>query len=222
MSQSSEARWVALGVVGLAAVAGVVSSFQLMEKEDAEAHALVQALAEANTPTPTIAPVPVAPAPAAPTLEIAAATEPTPEPTPARPEPVLAPPPEIYAGVHKLGVNRVTDMARVGTVKFSKRDGNLHLEGRVQRGPHWLSIRGNVEPDGPQQFTLNGTIQGVPDMAWNGETPRERVTEGRFTFRVSKNRPYWRLYEVNGKDCVCWDNCGNDFCYIDIERQPVP
>jgi hypothetical protein len=54
-------------------------------------------------------------------------------------------------------------------------------------------------------------------MAWAGEPPRERTTKGRFTFEATGRRRFWRLYQVDGRDCVCDDNCGNDFCYVDIE-----
>lgn len=123
-----------------------------------------------------------------------------------------------YRGTHKLGVNRVTDMARVGTASFSHEGGKLMLRGRVERGRHWLELSGEVEPRGEREFLLIGTVRGIPDMAWAGEALRERRTEGRFTFRVKHERPYFRLYEVNGRPCVCDDGCGNDFCYIDIER----
>jgi hypothetical protein len=128
---------------------------------------------------------------------------------------------DVYSGTHKLGVNRVTDMARVGSVRFSKRDGALQLEGRVARGPHWLELKGKVETEGPNKFVMTGTIRGVPDMAWADEPLRERNTEGRFLFEVRKGRPYFRMYEVNGRECVCDEDCGNDFCYIDIEQQPA-
>lgn len=125
------------------------------------------------------------------------------------------PPP--YRGAHKLGVNRVTDMARTGAVTFAARDGAIFLEGHVARGPHWLGLRGQVKPRGAHAFELIGVIEGVPDMAWAGEPLRERQTEGRFLFEVRKGRPYFRLYEIDGRECVCQDDCGNDFCYIDIE-----
>jgi hypothetical protein len=108
-------------------------------------------------------------------------------------------------------------MARTGTVTFARRDGALVAEGRVTRGPHWLSLRGRVEPRSERAFELIGTIEGVPDMAWAGQPLRERRSEGRFRFEVRKGRPYFRLYEVNGRACVCQEECGNDFCYIDIE-----
>ncbi|MFT3923985.1 MAG: hypothetical protein QM778_15735 [Myxococcales bacterium] len=127
---------------------------------------------------------------------------------------------ELYAGSHKLGVNRVTDMARTGNVTFTNRAGSVVLEGRVARGEHWLELSGIVEPKGPKQFVLTGVMRGVPDMAWAGEPLRERRTEGRFSFEVKHGRPYWRLYEVNDRPCVCDDGCGNDFCYVDIELAP--
>ena len=122
-----------------------------------------------------------------------------------------------YRGQHKLGVNRVTDMARTGMVTFALRDGDLIAEGRVARGQHWLSLQGKVEPRGERAFELVGAIEGVPDMAWAGEPLRQRRTEGRFLFEVRKGRPYFRLYELDGRECVCQADCGNDFCYIDIE-----
>jgi hypothetical protein len=163
--------------------------------------------------------VPTTPTPGSepekPALEIATPPPPAPAPAPEKPE-------DVYSGTHKLGVNRVTDMARVGTARFTRRDGALFLEGRVERGAHWLELRGKVEPEGPNKFAMTGTIRGVPDMTWADEAPRERTKEGRFMFEVRKGRPYFRLYEVNGRECVCNDDgCGNDFCYIDIEQQPI-
>jgi hypothetical protein len=127
-----------------------------------------------------------------------------------------------YAGKHKLGVNRVTDMARVGSAEFLRRDGKLELHGNVGRGKHFLEFSGYVEPAGPKKFVMIGQMQGAPDMAWKDEPLRERRTKGRFTFEVRHNRPYWRLYEVNGVPCVCDEGCGNDFCYIDIEVAATP
>jgi hypothetical protein len=169
-------------------------------------------------PVPVPSPAPPTPPADKPALEIAADPAPPAE-APSTPAPELKP--DIYSGAHKLGVNRVTDMARVGIARFSRKSGALQLEGRVQRGAHWLELNGRVEPEGANKFVLVGTIRGVPDMAWKDEAPRERNTEGRFTFEIRKGRPYFRLYEVNGRECVCDDGCGNDFCYIDIEQQPI-
>jgi hypothetical protein len=179
---------------------------------------LICACARGEPTAPTPPPVPGA---AAAAIEAPNAVEPSVAPADAPPiarTQIAAPDPaQPYRGLHKLGVNRVTDMARTGTVSFENRDGTIQLQGRVARGPHWLALRGKVEPRGAQAFDLYGTLEGVPDMAWAGEPLRERRTEGRFRFEVRKGRPYFRLYEVNGRECVCQEQCGNDFCYIDIE-----
>lgn len=145
------------------------------------------------------------------------------EPTeiPSTPSPAKDPIVALYSGTHKLGVNRVTDMARIGSVEFTQSGGQIHLQGRVARGKHWLELSGSVEPRGTGKFVLTGVMRGVPDMAWAGEPLRERTTEGRFVFEVRQRRPYFRLYEVNGRPCVCNDGCGNDFCYVDIEVAPT-
>jgi hypothetical protein len=127
-----------------------------------------------------------------------------------------------YQGTHRLGVNRVTDMARTGTATFSRTGDTLMLRGRVERGTHWLELSGRVEPKGRNQFVLTGVVKGVPNMAWAGEAPRERRTEGSFVFEVKHGRPYWRLYRIDGRPCVCDEGCGNDFCYIDIELAAEP
>lgn len=127
----------------------------------------------------------------------------------------------VYAGTHRLGVNRITFDQRTGSVTFTKRDGGLYLSGRVEKGEYWLELSGKVEIEGPQVFHLTGVITGIPDMSWADEAPRVRRTEGRFTFKVRGGRKFWRMYMVDGNDCVCGEDCGNDFCYIDIEHLPI-
>lgn len=123
-----------------------------------------------------------------------------------------------YLGTHKLGVNRVTDGRRIGAAIISKsEDGKLHLNGSVRKGLYRFNISGIVEPVSLRKFHLRGEFSGVPDMSWNDESPRARRTTGRFTFEATKGRRYWRMYQVNDRNCVCYDNCGNDFCYVDIE-----
>jgi hypothetical protein len=102
-------------------------------------------------------------------------------------------------------------------------DSTLRLSGSVRNGPHFLELSGTVEPVSPRLFHLDGEIHGAPDMAWAKQQLRERRTKGRFTFEATGGRRYWRLYQVDGRDCVCDANCGNDFCYIDIEfLKPAP
>ena len=122
-----------------------------------------------------------------------------------------------YIGTHRLRVNRIPGREWTGTVTITKQGGALHLEGSLRHGQHYLELSGTVEPETARKFTLDGELRGVPDMAWAGEQPRERTTKGRFTFEATGRRRFWRLYQVDARDCVCDDNCGNDFCYIDVE-----
>ena len=176
----------------------------------------------ATPPAPPTAPVKPSPADAA--------SPPAPAPKPAPPADAgrAAPPPpgqrptsggkldQYYLGRHSLGVNRVTDDRRIGRVKVTRKNGKLMLSGGVRKGRYWLKISGQVKPVSRRKFHLVGTITGVPDMSWAREPLRQRTTRGRFTFISKFGRGYWRLYFVNGRDCPCDDNCGNDFCYISI------
>ncbi|MCA9582911.1 MAG: hypothetical protein KC416_14025 [Myxococcales bacterium] len=134
-------------------------------------------------------------------------------PEPKRPK-TLA---EIYIGEHPLGVNRVTDGRRTGQAIIRQTaEGRFTIHGRVKKGPYELTLSGRVTPRSPLEFDLDGTIDGIPNKSYMGEEPTGRSTKGVFTFRATKGRNFWRLYEVNGRDCVCGDDCGNDFCYIDV------
>ena len=122
-----------------------------------------------------------------------------------------------YVGTHRLRVNRIPGREWTGTVTITREGGALRLAGSLRHGPHYLELSGTVEPETQRKFHLDGELRGVPDMAWADEPPRERTTKGRFTFEATGRRRFWRLYQVDGRDCVCNDNCGNDFCYIDVE-----
>jgi hypothetical protein len=183
--------------------------------------------AEQTAPSPPSAPrasapavaAPAAPAPRADAASAAAAPVHAPSaPQPADDAAPLSALERVYVGAHRLGVNRVTDQARPGRVTVTKRDDGLWLEGRVEREPYFLVLSGRLTPTSPERFELEGTLAGVPDMRWAGEAPTARETRGRFSFEVKKGRSFWRLYRVNGRDCVCDDGCGNDFCYVDVER----
>ncbi|MEY4514493.1 MAG: hypothetical protein RLZZ450_6615 [Pseudomonadota bacterium] len=127
-----------------------------------------------------------------------------------------------FVGVHQLGVNRVSDKRRAGSVTITKRDQGLYLEGAARGEPYYLELAGTVTRVDERLLELDGELRGVPNMSWADEAPRARKTVGKFIFRVTKGRKFWRLYQVNGQDCVCDDNCGNDFCYVDFDLQTQP
>ncbi len=167
---------------------------------------------------PEAAPAEDPPGPSEPTTATTPST-----PAALAPEPAAEPAPgdplqDHYLGTLRLGVNRVTDGRRTGIATISKADDDrLRLQGSVRKGRYSLKISGTVEPVSERKFHLQGQISGVPDLSWRDEAPRARKTVGRFTFEATKGRRYWRMYKVNGRDCVCHDGCGNDFCYIDLE-----
>jgi hypothetical protein len=124
-----------------------------------------------------------------------------------------------YLGVHKLGVNRVSPPRRAGQVSIARRDEGLLIAGEARREPYYLRLSGSIQRIDARELVVQGELAGVPDMSWADEAPRARTTRGTFTFRVSKGRKFWRLYEVDGVPCVCDEGCGNDFCYIDIDLE---
>lgn len=133
---------------------------------------------------------------------------------------------QYYVGKHALRVNRINNANSVGTAEITQSDGRLTLLGKVQSNSqqssitwgedHKFYIGGVVYPISDTKFVLEGGIKGTPNKEYAGEPYRLYKTKGRFLFEATKNRKYWRLYEVNGERCVCDDGCGNEFCYIDI------
>ncbi len=121
-----------------------------------------------------------------------------------------------YLGTHKLGVNRVNNGKRRGKGRIFQEGNAMVLKASVSEGPYRLEISGIVKPKSKQEFQLEGQFNGVPNLAWRGEVPAKHSTRGTFTFRATKGRKFWRLYEVDGLECVCNDKCGNEFCYIDL------
>jgi len=127
-----------------------------------------------------------------------------------------------FVGVHQLGVNRVSPKRRAGSVTVTQRDGVLQLTGSARAEPFYLELEGTITRVDARVLELAGELRGVPDMRWADEPLRARKTVGKFTFRVTKGRKFWRLYEIDGTGCVCDDGCGNDFCYIDIDVRVDP
>ncbi len=122
-----------------------------------------------------------------------------------------------YVGVKGFGVNRVNRAKRTGSVSITTADdGQLILSGSLKNGDFHIEIQGNVHPVSRREFILDGTFSGAPNLSFRNEPPSVRTTTGRFLFRATGKRRYWRMYEVNGADCVCGEGCGNEFCYIDI------
>lgn len=145
------------------------------------------------------------------------------EPSSSSPKIILPPLPEprpkldkFYRGKHSFGVNRVNDGRRAGIARVEKQEESLWLSAEMKKGPYSIALEGTVHPVNRREFILEGTLSGKPDLSFKQDTIDHKETKARFLFRATGKRQFWRLYEVNGVDCVCWDHCGNDFCYIDI------
>tara|TARA_R110002073_G_scaffold320759_3_gene496432 strand:- start:64876 stop:65466 length:591 start_codon:yes stop_codon:yes gene_type:complete len=121
-----------------------------------------------------------------------------------------------YLGKHKLGVNRVNSGKRNGKAEIFREANALVLTAEVAQGPYRLAVNGIVKPVSKTEFVLDGMLRGVPNLNFAGKPAKEVTTEGSFTFRATKGRKYWRLYDVDGEECVCQEGCGNEFCYIDL------
>ena len=124
-------------------------------------------------------------------------------------------PERYYLGRHDLRVNRVGD-SWGGSVNITSTDGTPRLVGAIRSGAYYLELSGTVELIGPRQFFLTGEISGIPDLSFRNAAPKVGRTVGRFMFNAYPGGGFWRMHSVNGVNCVCDDNCGNDFCYIDI------
>ena len=124
---------------------------------------------------------------------------------------------KYFVGVHSFAVNRVNGFRRTEEATISSQDGKLVLSANVRRDQHFMELRGEVHPVSREEFYLVGSIKGVP-MAIRGSYPLQNV-EGVFTFRATKGRSFWRLYEIDGIEDVCNER-RNLFCYIDIGFRP--
>lgn len=121
-----------------------------------------------------------------------------------------------YVGKHKFGVNRVNDGRRNGKATIVREANALVLQAKLTKGVYEAKLFGIVKPISKTEFVLDGELSGVPNQDYRGIAPTKKLTKGKFTFRATKGRKFWRLYEVDGKECVCNDDCGNDFCYVDL------
>ncbi len=135
------------------------------------------------------------------------------------PEPLPPPQPKLskfFVGTKGFGVNRVNDGKRSGSATIADSDDGLMLSAELTTGEFHLKLSGTVHPISRREFILDGEMTGTPDLSFRSEPATERTTTGRFLFKATGKRRFWRMYQVNGTDCVCNDGCGNEFCYIDI------
>jgi hypothetical protein len=94
---------------------------------------------------------------------------------------------------------------RRGRVRVTDRNGLFYLHGRqAGRGDALVDMAGDVLAIGPRSFTFRGviTIENAPDPG------RRCIRDGTFEFRVTQNRRYWRLQQM--------EQCDGLTDYVDI------
>lgn len=93
---------------------------------------------------------------------------------------------------------------RRGRVAVTERGGVVHLRGAQRGNGGTVTLDGDVLEIGPRSFRFSGniTITDAPDRG------RVCVREGEFDFRVTRNRRYWRLQQM--------EQCGGLTDYVDI------
>lgn len=98
------------------------------------------------------------------------------------------------------------DWERRGRLRVTDQNGRIHLSGGQQQrgGTGLLQIDGDVVEIGPLSFTFRGRISIVdtPDAG------RDCQRDGTFEFRVTQNRRYWRLQQM--------EQCDGLTDYVDI------
>lgn len=123
---------------------------------------------------------------------------------------------DFYVGAYGFGVNRVNDGKRNATATIHKENGRLEIHASIEKGPHSLQLDGVVQPVHEKEFVVYGSLKGTPDLAFMDKAPTAQESSGEYRFWVKKGRKYWRLMQVDGKDCDCGEDCGNDWCYVDV------
>jgi hypothetical protein len=95
------------------------------------------------------------------------------------------------------------DWDRRGRVRVSERGGVVHLSG-LQTGHGRLELEGDVVSIGATSFTFRGRI-AITDTPDPG---RNCVRDGEYEFRITQNRRYWRLQQM--------EQCDGLTDYVDI------
>lgn len=93
-----------------------------------------------------------------------------------------------------------------GRLRVSEAGGRIHLSGEqhARRGGGRLALDGDVVEIGPRGFTFQGrvAIADTPDPG------RNCIRDGRYEFRITGRRRYWRLQQM--------EQCDGLTDYVDI------
>ncbi len=101
---------------------------------------------------------------------------------------------EQLLGDHLLTLQWISDGKKVGKAQVTEEDGLLKLRGeqRAAKG-NYVTVEGVIERVDAKSFILVGKVETKVDFIAGGKVcPRE----GRFTFRITGKRRYWRMKEM--------------------------
>lgn len=115
---------------------------------------------------------------------------------------------QMLVGRHKFSLQWIDFWKYFGTANVTNRGGGYYLKGQqTQRGgSDFVTIDGVITQIDAREFKFDGKI--VTQVSHNnGGNPCER--NGEMTFKITGNRKYWRLQEMQSP-------CGVETDYVDI------
>lgn len=93
-----------------------------------------------------------------------------------------------------------------GNAKVFDRRGTLFIRGKQTKGDDFLTIDGHILRVDAKEFTFRGRIVTKVHHNNNGQACER---EGDMTFKITQNRRYWRLQQMQSP-------CGTETDYVDI------
>lgn len=114
----------------------------------------------------------------------------------------------MLVGNHKLSLQWIDFYKYFGTATVTNRRGVYYLKGehRQRGGSDFVKIDGVITQIDAKEFKFEGKI--VTQVSHNNEgNPCERT--GEMTFKITGQRKYWRLQEMQSP-------CGTETDYVDI------
>jgi len=108
-------------------------------------------------------------------------------------------------GTHKLSLQWIS-WDRFGKAKITKQNGILTITGEQRIKDEYLRIHGTISDIKAKSFVFDGEIITKINFIAKGKECRR---EGKMEFKITKNRRYWRLQDMDNP-------CSNVVDYVDI------
>jgi hypothetical protein len=108
-------------------------------------------------------------------------------------------------GTHKLSLQWIS-WERFGKAIITKQNGMFTIAGEQRIKDEYLKINGTISDIKAKSFVFDGEIITKTNFIAKGKECRR---EGKMEFKITKNRRYWRLQEMQNP-------CDNVVDYVDI------